>query len=266
MCRTKCAAFSLVELAVVMVISSLLLLGATSTVKLVQRSQVLKLAAELLAIKQATHLFTQKYTTLPGDLNNATQVIRANLINGNGDGYLGSVSLQQNGNWENLNDVGNSSENRNFFTHLQAANMLLDLSLDNDGFALSSTVKGIAMIPRVEFAEQLFAQPLNTITIVNADELHTKGLHNLTALVEALTIDQLTILKKSLDGSQCLQGNCLLEGQLIIRAITATDYNASDGNNCYLNSNGTIRLNPQATRKCSVFLPLEPTSPILPAF
>lgn len=252
-------AFSLVELSIVMIIGSMLLLTVTGAKSLLERSHTLKLAADLLEIRQAVKLFTQKYNNLPGDYPYASQVIQAGLMDGNGDGYLGTIATQQDGSWNFLTNAAASQEQRSFFQHLQASGLLLNFTLTLEGYLIPTGIDNLAIVPRIEFSENLYELPINSLTLVNFQGL-TAATSDPVQLSSALSTEQLRTLKQHLDGSKCQQGSCLLEGQLLVRILSTADYVASTNiaaDNCFYNHNGQIVLNLHSKRKCTAFLPLD---------
>ena len=85
--------FTLVEIAVVIIIVGLLVGGILKGQALVENSRVSTIVSQVGAIKAAAYTFHDKYNQFPGDMANATTAIpqcdAAHLcINGNGSGYI----------------------------------------------------------------------------------------------------------------------------------------------------------------------------------
>src|SRR6266481_7333522 len=87
------AGFTLVELAIVMIIIGLLIAGVLKGQALIQNAQVTATVAQTKAIEAATSTFRDTYNFIPGDMTNPTVrlpncgVAPCNNI-GNGDGKI----------------------------------------------------------------------------------------------------------------------------------------------------------------------------------
>lgn len=84
--KTNQAAFSLLELSIVLVIIGLLSSGVLIGRDLMKAAELQRMAKEVNTIKAAVLLFNGKYGNLPGDLPNATTFWPGVTNNGNGDG------------------------------------------------------------------------------------------------------------------------------------------------------------------------------------
>jgi len=108
--------FTLVELAVVMIIIGLLIGGILKGQELIGNAQVTATVAQLKGIDAATSTFRDMYDALPGDISNAVQrlpnCINQCLIPGNGDSTLPGAPGTA---------VG---ENLGFWAHLSAADLI----------------------------------------------------------------------------------------------------------------------------------------------
>jgi prepilin-type N-terminal cleavage/methylation domain-containing protein len=130
------AGFTLVELAIVMIIIGLLIAGVLKGQALIQNAQVTSTVAQVKAIEAATSTFVDTYQSLPGDLvNPATRlpacanacIVGAGATNGNGrlTNTPGATPL--------------GVENEAFFPQLSAAGLVTGLT---GGAAGSTTVNG----------------------------------------------------------------------------------------------------------------------------
>lgn len=85
--RRSSSAFSLVELAIVLVILGLLVGGVLSGRSLIRASELRSVTSEYQRYVAAINTFRDKYFALPGDLNNAAS-IWTGASNGNGNGHI----------------------------------------------------------------------------------------------------------------------------------------------------------------------------------
>lgn len=113
--------FTLVELAIVMIIIGLLIGGVLKGQELIGNAQLSATIAQVKAIDAATTTFRDKYDAFPGDMANANNRLPpscagAACASGNGNGSL------QGGNPLAFSAAG--SERARFFPHLAAADLL----------------------------------------------------------------------------------------------------------------------------------------------
>src|SRR5450631_879960 len=90
------AGFTLVELAIVMIIIGLLIAGVLKGQQLIGNAKVTAQVAQIKAIDAATSTFKDMYAALPGDISNAiTRLPNCAAapcgVNGGGDGNVGPV-------------------------------------------------------------------------------------------------------------------------------------------------------------------------------
>ena len=89
----KKKAFSLIELAIVLIIIGLLTAGVTAASKLIEQSKINKVASELNNYKTSYMAFYLIYKEYPGDATNANRYFNeASYINGNGDSKIKPIS------------------------------------------------------------------------------------------------------------------------------------------------------------------------------
>jgi prepilin-type N-terminal cleavage/methylation domain-containing protein len=116
--------FTLIELAVVMIIIGLLIGGILKGQELIDNAQVKSTVAQIKALEAAVTTFRDKYSVLPGDITNpATRLPNCTAapcnIPGNGDGRINDAGLGV--------APGNTDEEAVAFAHLAAAGLLAGL-------------------------------------------------------------------------------------------------------------------------------------------
>ena len=99
------AGFTLVEVAVVLVIVGLLLGGVFKGQALIDGARVRSLANELVGIRTAWYGFQDRYRSLPGDFANAATQIDSAAVAGNGDGRVDDAR-ERAGVWQQLSLAG----------------------------------------------------------------------------------------------------------------------------------------------------------------
>jgi len=110
--------FTLVELAIVMIIIGLLIGGVLKGQELIANSQVTSTIAQIKGIDAAASTFKDQYKAVPGDMNRATVLLSncaaPSCINGNGNGRLQSAASPP---------ATNSGESIQFWMHMSKANL-----------------------------------------------------------------------------------------------------------------------------------------------
>ena len=127
--------FTLVELAVVMIIIGLLIGGILKGQELIINARVTSTASQLEAMGAAYNGFRDQYNALPGDMNNATTRLAgcgtfAACVDGNGNGLLDV----------NVGAAIGNNEGARFFGQLLAGDFItgMDGSTANNGFGTSN--------------------------------------------------------------------------------------------------------------------------------
>lgn len=125
--RRQEAGFTLVELAIVMIIIGLLIGGILKGQELISNAQLTATVAQIKGIDGALSTFRDKYSTLPGDIRNPQQRLRDCTANpcrtaGNGNGRIDSPGL---GNAPTLSQEGLTA-----FTHMAAADLISGVDIN----------------------------------------------------------------------------------------------------------------------------------------
>lgn len=105
------AGFTLVEVAIVLLIIGLLVGGVFSGREMIKNAQLRALRGQIEQIEIALNAFRGKYNALPGDMPNATQ-FWADAVDGDGNYVITGPAL------------GGSTEKDQFFTHLYLAGFI----------------------------------------------------------------------------------------------------------------------------------------------
>jgi len=118
--QNKQAGFSLIELAVVLVIMGLLIGGILKGRDLIESARLKRVVSQLNEYRLATNAFVDKYDSLPGDFSQASHLIQSDLRNGNGNGIVEGAGLAPDG------------EALAFWSHLAAAGLIGSPGLPED--------------------------------------------------------------------------------------------------------------------------------------
>lgn len=110
--RRKQSGFTLVEIAIVLVIVGLLLVGVLKGQELINSAKVKNMAADLRNVPVMIYAYQDKFRRLPGDDNAAAANVRA-AHQGDGNGVI-------NGKW---NEIDPGKESVMFWEHVRLANL-----------------------------------------------------------------------------------------------------------------------------------------------
>lgn len=127
----KQTGFTLVEIAIVLVIIGLLLGGVLKGQEMIENSRIKSIVGDLKGVSAAFNTYQDRYRAIPGDETNAAMAARGWNVtaNGNPNGALG-ITLQQ--------TFQNGGEQVGFWQALRAANLATG----------ASNAVGVAALPR----------------------------------------------------------------------------------------------------------------------
>jgi prepilin-type N-terminal cleavage/methylation domain-containing protein len=89
---SRCAGFTLVEMAIVLVIVGLLLAGVLNARSIIRNAQVQDQIKALNDFAVATQQFKERYGMWPGDYSNSANIAGLTCGNGDGNGQVGSAA------------------------------------------------------------------------------------------------------------------------------------------------------------------------------
>lgn len=118
--------FTLVELAIVMVIIGLLIGGILKGQELIKNASISATAAQLKAFESAYVTFVDMYAGKPGDISNARNKIRGcnaanSCVNGDGNGFIWGTNSN---NWGGAGFTDANNEKRQALKHLALADLI----------------------------------------------------------------------------------------------------------------------------------------------
>lgn len=114
------AGFSLVELAIVLVVIGLIIGGVLKGQQLIESARLKSVFSQLNEFRLATGIFMDRFGGLPGDFPHAKEYIHSSLQNGNGNGMIEGSGLQT------------GTEAQQYWMHLSHA-QLISFSGKGDG-------------------------------------------------------------------------------------------------------------------------------------
>lgn len=111
---TRTMAFTLVELAIVLVIIGLIISGVLTAQQITQNARITSAIQGIKSVQAATQSYNQNFGVLPGDDEQALSrfVNKGVLGNGNHDGTIGA------------NNASGNGESQYFWSHLRAAGLI----------------------------------------------------------------------------------------------------------------------------------------------
>jgi prepilin-type N-terminal cleavage/methylation domain-containing protein len=109
--------FSLVEMAIVLVIIGLILGGIMKGQELLESARLKSIITQANQYRLAANTFLDRYDALPGDFDRASELIDARLKDGNNNGIIEGLGLS-------LGKAGFDHEALSFWVHLAAAGLI----------------------------------------------------------------------------------------------------------------------------------------------
>ena len=109
------AGFSLVELAIALMIIGLIVGGILKGQELLESARLKSVLTQVNEYRVAVSTFIDRYDALPGDYDQAAELIQDGLLNGNNNGIIEGPGLIT---------QGKDHETASFWAHLAAANLL----------------------------------------------------------------------------------------------------------------------------------------------
>jgi prepilin-type N-terminal cleavage/methylation domain-containing protein len=128
-----CKGFTLVEIAMVLVVVGLLMGGVLKGQEMITNAKLKRIESDFAGLAAATFSYQDRYLQLPGDDSKAFQRFNmysnAALVNGDGDGIIdGDWNVAATG---NIDAGGGTEETGKFFAHLRAAGLIAGGGIDD---------------------------------------------------------------------------------------------------------------------------------------
>jgi len=114
--------FTLIEIAIVLVIIGLLLGGVLKGQEMINNSKIKRAVNDFNGVAAATYSYLDRYSSFPGDDNNAATTLRWGVPGGNGNGVIGA---------NGCNNVGGNEESR-FWVHLRNSGLVSGSTTDTN--------------------------------------------------------------------------------------------------------------------------------------
>ncbi|MDR9498566.1 MAG: prepilin-type N-terminal cleavage/methylation domain-containing protein [Hydrogenovibrio sp.] len=106
--------FTLIEISLVLVIIGLLLGGVLKGSEMIENAKINRVMSDQEEVRVIMYAFQDRHNALPGDFENADEVLNLNGVNGNGDSII-------EGAW---NSTNNADESRKMWLHMRASGFI----------------------------------------------------------------------------------------------------------------------------------------------
>jgi len=136
-CCERAQGFTLVELAIVMIIIGLLIGGVLKGQQLIENAHVTSTIAQVQGYRAANTSFRDMYNALPGDMSTAMARVPGctaanNCVNGDGDSTLGTVTMNFSHDDQSATNALPAVETSMYWKHLAAAGLITDVVVGSD--------------------------------------------------------------------------------------------------------------------------------------
>jgi len=130
--------FTLVELAIVMIIIGLLIGGVLKGQQLIENAKVTATISQVKGFQAALNSFRDTYSATPGDMANATARLAGctaanNCANGGGNGLITSGATGENPTWNAVTIASGGAETVQAWKHLALADLITGVQINADG-------------------------------------------------------------------------------------------------------------------------------------
>lgn len=238
MINKKQAGFTLVEIAVVMVIVGFLIGGILQGREMIKNAQVTRTISDARGIQVLTTQFEDKYGYMPGDFDALNRISgcesgNANsCLGGNGNGSVGGFRGVDDVAWRTV--VTGRSETLQFWKHLALANFIttVDASSDFSTLAWSESHPAAAVGGGYEF----YYDALTTIGFAgHILRLSLDGVAPTGGMVGVLTPDQAAQIDRKMDDGMAGSGKVFADYGVNSNACKTNDlYNEGASATCIL--------------------------------
>jgi prepilin-type N-terminal cleavage/methylation domain-containing protein len=190
--------FTLIEIAIVLVIIGLLLGGILKGQELITQGRIRNVANDFQSMTAAINLYQDRYRALPGD-DAGAGTRWTTTTSGNGDGQIGG----------NYNSTTNTDESRLFWQHLRLAGLVGGATTD-------------------------LAQPANTTSGITGVQNNGQGLNSLVVCSNNLPGKIAQAIDSQFDDGNATTGSVRGNTTKTVSATAPTDNYVDDGASFYV--------------------------------
>lgn len=235
--KTKYDGFTLVEIAVVMVVVGLLIGGILQGRELVETTQLNKTYISVESYRVASMQFKNKYNVHAGDMPNAANRIPGcnttpGCFNagGNGNDVIGIPAIT---NWSRTDQGGATTEATQFWVHLALSNLITGVSADNETtwgalYPAAPIRGGFQVFHAAETASVPALGHYFLLRFATTGDPHPDDPSN-----APITASQLAYIDRKFDDGLCLSGDILCDSDAVGCTDIATGaYRETTGTYC----------------------------------